>query len=94
MMSRLQEIQQHNPFVGDVRGKGLVIGVELVHDKGTREPAPDLARRMIDLSAEEGLLIGTVGIWGNVIRVAPPLVITQAEAEESLDLFEASLARL
>jgi 4-aminobutyrate aminotransferase len=94
MIARLREIQEHNPYVGDVRGKGLVMGVELVRDKATREPAPDMARRMIDLSAEEGLLIGTVGIWGNVIRVAPPLVITEAEAEESLDLFEAALARL
>jgi 4-aminobutyrate aminotransferase-like enzyme len=94
MKSRLLEIQERCPYVGDVRGMGLVMGVELVRDKSTREPAPDLTRKLIDLAAEQGLLIGSVGIFGNVIRVAPPLVIKEPEAHESLDLFEAALAKL
>jgi len=92
--ARLREIQERSPYVGDVRGMGLVFGVELVKDKTTKEPAPELTRRLIGLAAEEGLLIGSVGVFGNVIRVAPPLVITEAEAHESLDLFEAALAKL
>ncbi len=70
------------------------MGVELVKDKSTREPAPELTRRLIDLAAQNGLLIGSVGMFGNVIRVAPPLVITEAEAHESLDIFERSLSML
>ncbi len=94
MMARLNEIQERCPYIGDVRGKGLVMGVELVKDKATKEPAPDLTRKLIDVSAQHGLLIGSVGIFGNVIRIAPPLVISEAEAMESLELFERALAKL
>jgi len=94
MKKRLLEIKEQTPCIGDVRGMGLIMGVELVKDKKTREPAPDLTRRMIDLCAEHGLLIGSVGVFGNVIRVAPPLCITEAEARESLDLFAAAVAKL
>jgi 4-aminobutyrate aminotransferase/(S)-3-amino-2-methylpropionate transaminase len=94
MKSRLLEIQEHSPYVGDIRGMGLVMGVELVKDRSTREPAPELTRKLIDLAAGEGLLIGSVGVFGNVIRVAPPLVISEAEVHESLDLFGTALAKL
>jgi 4-aminobutyrate aminotransferase-like enzyme len=94
MMSRLREIKEKSPHVGDVRGMGLVMGVELVKDKKSKEPAPDLTRKLIDVAAENGLLIGSVGTFGNVIRVAPPLVITEAEAHESLDIFEKALSLL
>jgi 4-aminobutyrate aminotransferase len=94
MKSRLLEMQEKFPCVGDVRGMGLVMGVELVKDKKTKEPAPDLTRRLIDLAAENGLLVGSVGVFGNVIRVAPPLVISEAEANESLDIFGKVLSLL
>ena len=94
MMSRLMEIKEKSPYVGDVRGMGLVMGVELVKDKKTKEPAPDLTRKLINVAAENGLLMGAVGTFGNVIRVAPPLVISEAEAHESLDIFERALSLL
>jgi len=94
MKARLLEIMQNCRYVGDVRGLGLVLGVELVKDKSTKEPAPDLTRKLIDRAAQNGLLIGSVGIFGNVIRVAPPLTITETEAHESLDIFEKSLSEL
>jgi 4-aminobutyrate aminotransferase-like enzyme len=94
MKSRLLEMKEKSPYVGEVRGMGLVMGVELVKDKKTKEPAPDLTRKLIDLAADLGLLIGSVGVFGNVIRVAPPLVISEAEAYESLDIFEKALSRL
>ena len=94
MKSRLEQIKEKCPLVGDVRGRGLVMGVELVKDKATKEPAPELTRKLIDAAAQNGLLIGSVGVFGNVIRVAPPLVISEDEAEESLDLFERSLGML
>ena len=94
MKTRLLEIQERCPYLGDVRGLGLVMGLELVKDKKTKEPAPDLTRKLIDLAAQHGLLIGSVGTFGNVIRVAPPLVITEAEAHESLDIFEKALSLL
>jgi 4-aminobutyrate aminotransferase len=94
MKARLEQMKERCPYIGDVRGMGLVMGVELVKDKATKEPAPDLTRKMIDLAAQNGLLIGSVGVFGNVIRVAPPLVITEAEAHESLDIFEKVLSQL
>ena len=94
MKERLEQMKARRPYIGDVRGRGLVMGVELVNDEATREPAPELTRRMIDLAAQHGLLIGSVGIFGNVIRVAPPLVITEAQAHESLDIFEKALSLL
>jgi len=94
MKTRLREIQERCPYLGDVRGLGLVMGLELVKDQKTKEPAPDLTRKLIDLAAQNGLLIGSVGVFGNVIRVAPPLVITEAEAHESLDIFEKALSLL
>ena len=92
--ARLLGMKERSPYIGDVRGMGLVMGVELVKDKKTKEPAPELTRKLIDLAAENGLLIGSVGVFGNVIRVAPPLVISEAEAHESLDIFEKALSLL
>ena len=94
MKTRLLEIQDKSRCLGDVRGRGLVMGLELVRDKKTREPAADLTRQLIVRCAENGLLIGSVGIFGNVIRVAPPLTINEAEAHESLDILEHSLLSL
>jgi 4-aminobutyrate aminotransferase len=94
MKARLLEMQEQCPYLGDVRGQGLVMGLEFVKDKATKEPAPDITRRVIDEAAQRGLLVGSVGVFGNVIRVAPPLVITEAEAHESLDIMEEVLRRL
>jgi 4-aminobutyrate aminotransferase/(S)-3-amino-2-methylpropionate transaminase len=94
MKERLLQMKEKCPYVGDVRGMGLVMGVELVRDKGSKEPAPDLTRKLIDVAAQHGLLIGSVGVFGNVIRVAPPLVINEAEMHESLDIFEKALSLL
>jgi 4-aminobutyrate aminotransferase/(S)-3-amino-2-methylpropionate transaminase len=88
MKSRLEEIQEKSKILGDVRGSGLVMGLELVRDKETKEPAPDLTKQVIHTCAESGLLVGSVGIFGNVIRVAPPLVMNETEAAESLDIME------
>ncbi len=94
IIERLRATQEKSKHLGDIRGRGLVMGLELVKHKKTKEPAPDLVRQAIDRCAQNGLLIGSVGIFGNVIRVAPPLVITQAEAHESCDIMEKVLLSL
>ena len=91
---RLPRLIEASPYVGDVRGMGLVWGIELVKDREGKEPAPELAKELIDLCAQNGLLIGSVGIYGNVIRVAPPLIIQEDQAHESIDLMEKSLRAL
>ena len=94
ILGRLRNTQEKCRFLGDVRGRGLVMGLELVNDKRTKEPAPERIPRVIDACAQNGLLVGAVGIFGNVIRVAPPLVITEAEAHESCDIMEKVLLSL
>ena len=94
IIGRLRQMQEKLRHLGDVRGRGLVMGMELVKDKKTKEPAPELIRPLIDSCAAAGLLIGSVGIFGNVIRVAPPLVITEAQAHESCDIMEKVLLGL
>ena len=94
MKPRLTAMAEKCPYLGDVRGMGLVMGLEFVKDKKTKQPAPELIHPLIDDAANHGLLIGSVGFYGNVIRVAPPLTITQAEADESLAIMEGCLQRL
>ncbi|NCB14100.1 MAG: aminotransferase class III-fold pyridoxal phosphate-dependent enzyme, partial [Erysipelotrichia bacterium] len=68
--------------------------VEFVKDKATKEPAPQLIKQIIDKCAANGLLVGSVGLYGNVIRVAPPLVVTKEIADESLAILEKVLMLL
>ncbi len=82
-----------SPIVGDVRGKGLMIGVELVRPgTGTPgDPAPELATAVLEGCRRRGLLVGKGGLHGNVLRIAPPLTLTTAEAEEGLAALRAAL---
>src|SRR5690606_8370917 len=88
---QLLAVAERSPYLGDVRGRGMVLGLELVRDKQTKQPAPELVRKLIVAAAQRGLLIGSVGVHGNVIRMAPPLCMTEAEADESVVLFEEAL---
>jgi 4-aminobutyrate aminotransferase-like enzyme len=94
MKRRLVQISKKCRYLGDVRGMGLVIGLEFVKNKKTKEPYPRLIKPLIDKCANAGLLVGSVGMYGNVIRVAPPLVITKKEADESLGIMEKVLRKL
>ncbi|MBI5381212.1 MAG: aspartate aminotransferase family protein [Opitutae bacterium] len=94
MLKRLKQMATKCKYLGDVRGMGLIIGLEFVKDKKTKTPAPELIKPLIVDCANHGLLIGSVGMFGNVVRVAPPLVITKAEADESLAIMEGALSRL
>jgi 4-aminobutyrate aminotransferase len=82
-----------SPIIGDVRGKGLMIGVELVRPStGTPgEPAPELASAVLEAARRRGLLVGKGGLYANVLRVAPPLSLTPQEAAEGLALLTASI---
>ena len=94
LKGRLKQALKRSPCVGDVRGMGLVMGVEFVKNRKTKEPAPELIKPLIVACANNGLLVGSVGMYGNVIRVAPPLVVTREEVDESVALFEKSVRSL
>lgn len=89
LMQGLRNLQQRYEVIGDVRGRGLMIGVELVMDRETREPARMLAQRVMDESFRRGLLILTCG--ASTIRLCPPLVLTEAQVDEGLAIFETAL---
>jgi len=91
---KLLKLLETSKYIGDVRGRGLVWGIELVEDKSTKEPGTRLVKKLIDKCAENGLLIGAVGIFGNVIRIAPPLVINEDQALEGLDIFKKCVKEL
>jgi 4-aminobutyrate aminotransferase len=90
MLERLRGWKQSHPSVGDVRGRGLMIGIEIVKDKATREPAAELRNRIETLAFERGLMI--LGCGETSLRLAPPLLITKEEATVALDILEESLA--
>ncbi|MBZ5726255.1 MAG: acetyl ornithine aminotransferase family protein [Acidobacteriia bacterium] len=77
------------PMVGDVRGLGLMIGIELVRDQGTKEKAPELRDRVVNLAFERGLLV--LGAGDNTIRLCPPLVITRDQCDFAIDTLEQCL---
>ena len=90
-MARLRAMADDHPLIGEVRGLGLMIGVELVRDRATKEPASKEAAAIRRLAREAGLLLGVGGQYGNVVRIQPPLVIADAALDHALDVIEASL---
>jgi 4-aminobutyrate aminotransferase-like enzyme len=95
METRLCEIAARSPYLGDVRGQGLVWGLELVVDKHTKEPAPDLCRRVVEGACKRGLLmIAPIGFYGNVLRIAPPLVFEDEQMDRALSILAEVFATL
>ena len=88
MRARMDTWQQRWPEIGDVRGLGAMIALELVLDPETKEPAPDLATEVVDHAARNGLLLLKSGIYSNCIRVLTPLVLSDAELDEALSVWE------
>jgi 4-aminobutyrate aminotransferase/(S)-3-amino-2-methylpropionate transaminase len=91
MRSRMLEWQERFPAIGDVRGLGAMLAIELVADRATKEPAAELVNEVLEEAAAHGLLLLKAGVYGNSIRVLCPLVITDAEVEEALGVWEAAL---
>ena len=90
MLERLRGWKQTHPLVGDVRGRGLMIGIELVKDKTTREPAPELRNRVETLAFERGLMV--LGCGETTLRLCPPLIVSKEEAAVALDILEEALS--
>lgn len=86
IMRRIKRWVESHPMVGDVRGTGLMIGVEIVTDKTTRGKAHDQRDRIVDLAFERGILF--LGAGENSIRIAPPLIVTEEQADIALDVLE------
>lgn len=94
VLAGLEDLKSRHTLIGDVRGKGLMLGIELVKDRATKEPAKAECAQVIEHCREMGLLLGKGGLHGNTIRFAPPMCITQADADFMLEVFDAAFARM
>jgi len=90
LLRGLRQLAERSALVGDVRGKGLMIGVELV-EPGTATPSPRAAGRVLEETRARGLLVGKGGLYGNVLRIAPPLSVSMQQADEALALLGEAL---
>lgn len=90
-LARLRKLQEGCPLVGDVRGLGLMVGLELVKDPGTKEPAVEATRRVAQSCLEQGVLVLHGGPLRNVLRLLPPLTIGDQEMEQALATLEESI---
>ena len=94
LKQNLEELQEKHRCLGDVRGRGLVIGLEIVDPGDGYTPAPGLTQKILPAAAEWGMLLGRVGLYGNVIRIAPPLVITEEEADLGVEILDRALSEV
>ncbi|MHA1654505.1 MAG: aspartate aminotransferase family protein [Candidatus Thorarchaeota archaeon] len=93
-MEGLREIQERHSIIGDVRGKGLMIGLELVKDPESKTPAVEETQKVADKMMADGVLVGTGGVFKNVVRIQPPLCITEEQAKLVLSKLEEKIASL
>ena len=88
LKDNLEALKARHEFIGDVRGHGLFLGIELVENRGTKAPAAVLARTLPDRLKDEGILIGLSGRHGNVLKIRPPLVFDTAQANQLIDTLD------
>ncbi len=88
----LRDLMKHHRLVGDVRGMGLMLGVELVRDRTTKQPAKQEALAVLEAAREMGVLVGKGGLDGNVLRIKPPMCITAEDAEFTVDVLDRAFA--
>jgi alanine-glyoxylate transaminase / (R)-3-amino-2-methylpropionate-pyruvate transaminase len=88
----LERLQRAHPLIGDVRGMGLMLGVELVRDRATKEPAKQETLDVLEAMRESSAMIGKGGLDGNVLRIKPPMCITAADVDFALDALDGALA--
>jgi 4-aminobutyrate aminotransferase-like enzyme len=92
LKSRLQALMDRHPSIGDVRGRGLVLGVELVRDRASREPFPEVVPRLLNAMRDRGVLIGSEGVHGNILKLRPPVVLSVDQADVVADALDGCLA--
>ena len=94
LKDRLLDLQEQHQLIGEVRGMGLMLGVELVRDRKTKEPANTEAADVLELCKERGLIIGKGGLFGNTLRIKPPMCITKDDADFLVDTLDEVLSEV
>lgn len=90
---RLDAMAEKHPAIGEVRGMGLMQGIELVKNRDTKEPAPETTAAVMEAAKDEGLIIGKGGLFGNVLRISPALNISRGQADTAADLLDRAFTR-
>ncbi len=88
LLAELGKLKDKYEVIGDVRGAGLMIGVELVKNKKTQEPSKDICNDLMEMTRERHLLFGKGGAYGNTLRIQPPMCLTMEDAKYIVDAFE------
>ena len=94
VLEKFKELQESHPVIGDVRGLGAMVGMELVVDRKTKEPATTFAKQLINRCREKGLILIQAGTHSNIIRPLMPLVITDKQLEKGLSIIQESLTEI
>ena len=94
LMTGLRGLSEKHTLIGDVRGRGLMIGVELVKDRATKVPAKEETARLFEMTKDLGLLIGKGGYFGNVLRIKPPMCLTAADADFLLGVLDVCFEKI
>jgi alanine-glyoxylate transaminase/(R)-3-amino-2-methylpropionate-pyruvate transaminase len=90
----LEELYAKYPIIGDVRGMGLMQAVEIVQDRDSKEPALELVAELFETTRKRGLLMGKGGLYGNALRIGPPLIATKDDIDEALEIFDHAFAEV
>jgi len=94
LKEKLVALQKKHSVIGHVRGKGLMLGVELVKDRQTKEPASAECAQVFETAKDLGLLIGKGGLYGNVLRIKPPMCITKEDIDFTHDVLDQAFSKL
>jgi len=91
-LKKLKRVMERHELVGDVRGKGLILGIELVKDRKTKEPAPKEVSKVVYRAWELGLITVTTGLYSNVIEITPPLILAKNDIDEAVEIIEMAIS--
>jgi alanine-glyoxylate transaminase/(R)-3-amino-2-methylpropionate-pyruvate transaminase len=91
ILAGLERLKAKHKVIGDVRGKGLMLGIEFVKDRVTKEPSKETCAQAVENARELGLLLGKGGLWSQTIRFAPPMCINQADADFLLEVLDEAI---
>lgn len=94
LIADVREVAAHHAMVGDVRGTGLYVAVELVEDRETKAPSPEMNLRLMNLMREEGVLVGSCGGAANCLKIRPPLCFSASDAAQFVEVLDRCLGRL
>jgi alanine-glyoxylate transaminase/(R)-3-amino-2-methylpropionate-pyruvate transaminase len=94
ILAGLNKLKEKHNIIGDVRGKGLMLGIELVKDRQSKEPGKEECAQVMETAKEMGLLLGKGGLWGQTIRFSPPMCVNEQDADFLLEVLDRSLASL